>query len=280
MKSLSGGLGPKTRRPPGGLCRALRILVFLLFCCWDTARVYTGEYPIPLPLSRALSPPSADQAGNESEKATGKWSDSFGGKQCDPLQLREQGVSSEKRYLFVVDGAKALRAGIEEVFGCNQPVQRCRTHKIRNVLEQLPTEQHAQVRSLMRAAYKLPKAKEGIAKMEKMAEWLEREYPAAARSLREGLEETFTINRLDLPPSLHRCLGTTNLIESPQSGVRKRTGNVCRWREADMVMRWVAGAYLITEKNFRKIMGHDNLWTLAAVLGRSKKSVTLEEKFA
>ncbi len=83
VKSLSGGLGPKTRRPPGGLCRALRILVFLLFCCWDTARAYTGEYPIPL--SRALSPPSADQAGNESEKATGKWSDSFGGKQCDPL---------------------------------------------------------------------------------------------------------------------------------------------------------------------------------------------------
>jgi transposase-like protein len=196
------------------------------------------------------------------------------------VRLREQGVSSEKRYLFVVDGAKALRAGIEEVFGSNQPVQRCRTHKIRNVLEQLPTEQHAQVRSLMRAAYKLPKAKEGITKMEKMAEWLEREYPEAARSLREGLEESFTINRLDLPPSLHRCLGTTNLIESPQSGVRKRTGNVCRWREANMVMRWVAGAYLITEKNFRKIMGHESLWTLAAALGRSKESLTLEEKFA
>ncbi len=196
------------------------------------------------------------------------------------VHLRERGVCSEKHYLFVIDGAKALRAGIEEVFGSHQPVQRCRTHKIRNVLEQLPTEQHAQVRSLMRAAYKLPKAKEGIAKMEKMAEWLEREYPEAARSLREGLQETFTINRLDLPPSLHRCLGTTNLIESPQSGVRKRTGNVCRWREADMVLRWVAGAYLITEKNFRKIMGHENLWTLAAVLGRSKKAVTLEEKFA
>ena len=116
--------------------------------------------------------------------------------------------------------------------------------------------------------------------MEKMAEWLEREYPEAARSLREGLEETFTINRLDLPSSLHRCLGTTNLIESPQSGVRKRTGNVCRWREADMVMRWVAGAYLITEKNFRKIMGQQHLWALAAVLGRAEKSGTLEEKSA
>lgn len=76
--------------------------------------------------------------------------------------------------------------------------------------------------------------------MEKVAQWLEREYPSAAASLREGLEEMFTMNHLGLPPSLHRCLGTTNLIESPQSGVRKRTGNVCRWRDGETVLRWVA----------------------------------------
>ena len=196
------------------------------------------------------------------------------------IHLREHGVSSQKRYLFVIDGAKALRAGITEVFGAEQAVQRCRTHKMRNVLGELPTEQHAQVRSLLRAAYKLERAEEGIAKMEKMAQWLERDYPSAARSLREGLEETFTIHRLGLPPSLHRCLATTNLIESPQSGVRKRTGNVCRWREEGMVMRWVAGAYLLTEKNFHKIAGYEQLWTLAGALGRSKKSVTRKEKYA
>lgn len=196
------------------------------------------------------------------------------------VHLREHGLDTGKRYLFVIDGAKALRAGIDEVFGTGQAVQRCRTYKIRNVLEELPKEQHAQVRSLMRAAYKLERADDGIAKMEKMASWLEREYPTAAASLREGVEETFTINRLDLPPSLHRCLGTTNLIESPQSGVRKRTGNVSRWRDGEMVLRWMAGAYLLTEKSFRKVMGYENLWTLAAALGRQKKSVTLEEKFA
>jgi putative transposase len=113
-----------------------------------------------------------------------------------------------------------------------------------------------------------------------MASWLEREYPAATASLREGLEEMFTINRLGLPPSLHRCLATTNLIESPQSGVRKKTGNVSRWRDGKMVLRWVAGAYLLTEKNFRKLMGYRDLWALAAVLGREKKSVTLKEQFA
>ena len=190
-------------------------------------------------------------------------------------------MSTEKRCLFVIDGAKALRAAIDEVFGSGQAVQRCRTHKIRNVLEELLVEQHAQVRSLLRAAYKLERAEEGMAKIEKMAQWLEREYPTAAASLREGLAETFTINRLGLPASLHRCLGTTNLIESPQSGVRKRTGNVSRWREDRMVLRWVAGAYLLTEKSFRKIIGHEHLWTLVAALGQAQKNpVTLEERFA
>lgn len=196
------------------------------------------------------------------------------------VHLRERGLSTEKRYLFVIDGAKALRAAIDEVFGAGQAVQRCRNHKRENVLEELPKEQHAQVRSLLRAAYKLERAEEGISKIEKMATWLERDYPAAAASLREGLEETFTINRLGLPPSLHRCLATTNLIESPQSGVRKRTGNVSRWRDGQMVLRWVAGAYVLTEKHFRKLQGYRDLWTLAAVLGREKKSVTPKEQFA
>lgn len=69
--------------------------------------------------------------------------------------LREQGLRTDQRYLFVIDGAKALRAGIEEVFGAEQPVQRCRNHKMRNVVDELPREQQAQVLSLMRAAWKL-----------------------------------------------------------------------------------------------------------------------------
>jgi transposase-like protein len=196
------------------------------------------------------------------------------------IHLREHGVSPEKKYLFILDGAKALRAALREVFGSEQPVQRCRKHKVRNVLAELPKAQHAQVGLLMRAAYKLEDAAEGMARLEKLARFLEQQWPAAAASLREGLEETFTLNRLGRPPSLHRCLATTNLIESPQSGVAKRTGNVCRWRDADMVLRWVAGAYLATEKNFRKIQGYQDLWVLAAALGRAKKSTTPQEKVA
>ena len=184
--------------------------------------------------------------------------------------LRERGLRTDQQYLFVIDGAKALRAGIEEVFGVDHPVQRCRNHKMRNVLDELPREQHAQVLNVMRAAWKLTDADEAMKRLEGLARFLEHEYESAARSLREGMAEMFTIQRLKLPPSLYKCLGTTNVIESPQSGVQKRTGNVTRWRDAAMVERWVASAWLLTEKHFRKVIGHEHLWTLAVNLGREE----------
>jgi len=176
-------------------------------------------------------------------------------------------VDPKAKRLFVIDGAKALRTAIHKVFGPQHPVQRCRNHKIRNVCDRLPEEQKEQVKAAMRASYKL-EAKEGMRRLRKLVEWLEQESPAAANSLREGLEECFTINRLGLPSSLHRCLATTNVIESPQSGVRMRTRRVCRWRNAAMVERWVAASFLATEKNFRRLMGWKDLWQLEVILGR------------
>jgi len=121
------------------------------------------------------------------------------------------------------------------------------------------------MKCVMKAAYRLS-AKEGIARLEAQADWLDKQYPSAAASLREGLEETFTINRLDLPAKLRRCLGTTNLIESPNAGMRMRTGRVTRWRNGQMVLRWFAAGYLETEKYFRRIMGYEHLWMLKAKL--------------
>lgn len=189
--------------------------------------------------------------------------------------LVAQGVKPDRKRLFVIDGAKALRAAINKIFGEQHPVQRCRNHKVRNVVDRLPKEHKDQVKATMRAAYRL-EPKEGVTRLKKLADWLEQDQPAAAASLREGLEECFTINRLGLPQSLHRCLGTTNLIESPQSGVRMRTRRVCRWRDAAMVGRWVAASFLATEKSFRKIMGHCDLWQLKAILEGQKPAAKYE----
>jgi hypothetical protein len=81
--------------------------------------------------------------------------------------------------------------------------------------------------------------------------------------------EMFTLQRLKLPHSPYKCLATANVIESPQSGVARRTANVTRWRDREMVERWVASAWLLKEKNFRKkIDGYRDLWALATILGR------------
>ena len=186
-----------------------------------------------------------------------------------------RGVRTDRKYLFVIDGSKALRAAIDSVFGARNLVQRCRHHKIENVMGYLPEHLKDQTKAALRAAFRLP-AKEGMAKLEKQAEWLEREYPSAAESLREGLGEMFTVNRLGLSPSLSRCLVSTNVIESPHSGVRLRTRKVCRWRDGKMVLRWAAAALLLTEQNFRRIMGYRDLWMLMAALDENQTSLKQE----
>jgi putative transposase len=183
----------------------------------------------------------------------------------DLLQhLVEHGVDPARRRLFVIDGSKALRTAINAVFGAEAPVQRCRNHKLRNVLGRLPRQQQAQTASLVRAAWKM-NYKEGMARFRQIAGWLELDWPDAAAALLEGLEECFTINRLDVPQSLHRCLATSNIVDNPHSGVRERTRRVCRWQPG-MAARWSAAAFLEIEKSFRKIMGYRDLWALKAIL--------------
>jgi len=195
--------------------------------------------------------------------------------------LVNRGLDPKRRRLFVIDGSKALRKAIEEVFGASNAVQRCRNHKIRNVLSYLPDERKPDVQAAMKAAFAL-EADKGIGKLKKLAEWLGREYPSAAASLLEGLDEMFTINRLGLPRQLCRCLGSTNVIESPYSGVRRKTGRVTRWRDGRMVLRWTASALLSIEKRMRRIMGYQQLWMLEAKLqeAEQEESVAMKDKVA
>ena len=97
--------------------------------------------------------------------------------------LRDQGLPTDRTYLFVIDGAKALRAAIEEVFGTGQPVQRCRNHKMRNVIDELPKEQRPQAMNLMRAAWRVHDADEGVKRLEQLARFLEHEHESAAKKL-------------------------------------------------------------------------------------------------
>ena len=191
--------------------------------------------------------------------------------------LVERGVRPGRARLFVIDGSKALRKAITAVFGAHNPVQRCRSHKVRNVMGHLPDDIKDQVKAALKGAFRLG-AQQGMARLEKQAQWLEQEYPSAAASLREGLEELFTVNRIGLSPSLRRCLTTTNIIESPHSGVRKRTSRVSRWRDSKMVLRWAAAAFLDAESHFHRIMGYRDLWQLKAYLDNIDKEGHIDKE--
>ena len=191
--------------------------------------------------------------------------------------LVRRGLDPKRRRLFVIDGAQALRKAIDQVFGTGTPVQRCRNHKLRNVVGHLPKDQHDQARATLKAAFKLD-AKEGMAKIEQYATWLEREWPSAAASLREGLDEMFTINRLGLPSELRRCLGTTNIIDNGHSAMRERVRRVKNWQSGSMALRWTAVAFDAISKGFRRIMGYTHLWMLKAALDQLAKDRDLDPK--
>jgi putative transposase len=166
---------------------------------------------------------------------------------------------------WVIDGSKALRSAIEQVCGEAAHVQRCRIHKIRNVTERLPKTRAAQTRWVMAQALK-GDAEVGIQKLKAHAKHLKAQHPDAAASLLEGLEELFTINRLGVTGELARCLATTNVIESPNSVVRRVGRRVTNYRDVKMAMRWAAAGFLEAEKSFRRLRGHQHIAALIRVM--------------
>jgi putative transposase len=188
--------------------------------------------------------------------------------------LAERGVDLNVPRLWVIDGSKALRSAIDQLCGEAAHVQRCRIHKIRNVTERLPKAKAAQTRWVMTQALK-GDADTGIHKLKAHARHLRAEHPDAAASLLEGLEELFTVNRLGVTGELARCLATTNVIESPNSVVRRVSGRVTRYRNADMAMRWVAAGFLEAEKAFRRLRGNQRLPAL--ILAIRPASVPLKK---
>jgi putative transposase len=183
------------------------------------------------------------------------------------VDLRDRGLDVTKPILAVLDGAKALRKAVADVF--DQPVlARCQLHKIRNVQDHLPQKMRATVGKKMRAAYHAESALAAQAQLETLARELERTHPSAAGSLREGLEETLTVLRLGVPPTLARTLRSTNAIESMISICRDHATNVKRWRNANMALRWCAAGMVEAGKQFRRVNGHLHLHALRAALER------------
>jgi transposase-like protein len=186
--------------------------------------------------------------------------------------LMERGLDSKRRYLFVLDGSKALRAAVERVFGERAEMQRCQLHKIRNVIDHLPENCRTDWRRRMRAAYNMTAYQEAKGALQKLWRQLVEINPSAARSLEEGMEETLTVHRLGVGPLLRGTLASTNPIESCFSTVRRTTRNVRRWQGGDHIARWTAAGLLEAERFFRRVKGYRELAALTRKLNPNLQS--------
>jgi transposase-like protein len=192
--------------------------------------------------------------------------------------LRERGLDTSQPTLFVLDGAKALAAAVKRVFGKRAIVQRCQVHKARNVKAHLPKKYHQQLTAQLAAAYSETNYTQALASLKTTAAWLERLNPAAAASLREGMEETLTVVKLGVPELLRRTLATTNPVESALSVAVKVTGRVKRWRDGNMRLRWCTAGLLRAEERFRRVKGYKQLPLLLAALEEFSNPQPLDER--
>jgi transposase-like protein len=182
--------------------------------------------------------------------------------------LVDRGLDPEQAILFVIDGSKALRKAIKDVFGEHALIHRCHRHKERNVCDLLPERDRPTVRARMRAAWALSDPELAKQRLELLASELDRSWPDAAGSLREGMEDTLTLMRLGIGGQLAKTLCSTNACESMLEIVRHTHRNVKRWRDGDMRKRWTAAGMLVAEQQFRRIIGYRHLATLVVAIER------------
>jgi putative transposase len=189
-----------------------------------------------------------------------------------------RGLRVDEPTLFVIDGGKAIHKALRDVFGDLAVIQRCQVHKLRNVRDHLPESRRAHVARQMRDAYKSKSASVAKKKLQQLATWLAANgEDAAAESLREGLDETLTILRLGLSPTLVRTFSTTNAIENLNSSLRRVCRNVKRWRGDHMIRRWIALGIGEAQRKFRRVKGHQQMPVLIAAL-RPAKEVPVDSK--
>lgn len=198
---------------------------------------------------------------------------------CQSLlrDLIERGLPSDRAMLFVIDGGTGIHRAIVETYGRLAQIQRCQVHKKRNILEHLPEERHATVSRMINQAYlDTENPKLAMRRLKQLATSLEQDYPSAAASVREGLDETLTLKRLGIHGTLYKALRSTNPIENLNSSVARHTRNVKRWRSGQMILRWVAMALSEAEKRFHRVRGFREMAYLVAALNECERLLELD----
>jgi putative transposase len=180
--------------------------------------------------------------------------------------LSERGLRTDRSVLVVIDGSKAIGSAVAQVWGRAAWIQRCQVHKLRNVVSYLPASRQSWARAIMRRAYRATDVGHARRQLEALAQQLEADYPSAAASLREGLDDTLTVLGLPVGERLRRSLATTNTIECLIGRVRQVHRNVKRWRGRHMALRWAVAGLVEAADGFHRLVGHRDMRALVNAL--------------
>ena len=195
-------------------------------------------------------------------------------------ELMERGLDFTIPRLYILDGGKALHSAVKRYAGEAGFIQRCQIHKKRNVLDHLPEEHRAEVKSKLDRAYSMVHYADAKQALQRLHPELMHINPSAARSLEEGMEETLTVHKLHTPNQIRRTLSSTNVIESAFSVVETVCRNVKRWRAGDQIEPWVGSGLLVAEMKFRRVIGYAEIPAVinAMATERSKGEISRDSK--
>ena len=193
--------------------------------------------------------------------------------------LRERGLDMTKPILAVLDGAKALCAGVQAVFD-HPVIARCQLHKLRNVESKLPDDVGRVVVKEIAPPTPIPMPWPPRGRSRLWPSASNARTPGRPAACREGLAETLTIARLGVPPTLARTLRSTNAVESMIEICRDHSRNVKRWRDGEMALRWCAAGMVEAKKQFRRVNGHLHLRALRTALEQQVQETVTPRRYS
>lgn len=168
--------------------------------------------------------------------------------------METRGLQKDRPILFVIDGSKAIHSAITKRFD-RYFIQRCREHKKRNIIDHASVSMKVEVERRVNEAYDETDYDKSVSLMNSLARWADTINPDMASSIREGMNETLTVIKLQVSPLLYKSVYSTNPIESLNSTLERYCHRVKKWRGGDMRKRWLAAAIMIAEERMHRIRG-------------------------
>lgn len=176
------------------------------------------------------------------------------------------------RIIWVTDGGKGVIKVLKDRFGKKLIHQRCTIHKDRNIQKRLAKKYRKEAHRRFRTALDQNSYEDARRMLLDMEKWLRNINESAADSLLEAFEEILTLHRLKIPGLLRKTLHSTNPIESMFSTVRDAEGNIKRYRNSNMMQRWLAAVLIHAEKRFKRVKGYASIPDVIRSIEAEEKS--------